>query len=58
MANRFADVTDPKTLLFEAIGLGSTCWEDLSSAGEFQSDEAKKAGEEAWQRLSELMTPV
>lgn len=36
----------------EAVGAGSTCWEDLNGAGIFQSSEAAKVVEDA---LAEIM---
>jgi len=36
--------------VFQALGTASVCWENMSGTGVFQSDQAKKVGEElvAW----------
>ena len=33
-----------KTAVFQALGAASTCWENLSAAGEFQSEAAIRVG--------------
>ncbi len=38
-------------LVFEALGLASVCWENLSGAGEFQSELAAKAGRDLLEAL-------
>lgn len=45
--------TEPETLaevIFQAIGAGSVCWDDMSGTGVFESDRAKALGDEvvAW----------
>ncbi len=38
-------------LVFEALGTASMCWETLAGAGEFQSQEAAKVGQELLRAL-------
>ena len=48
--------TDPlSTLVFEALGAASACWEDLSSAGEFQSDAARAIGDDLVDALRPML---
>ena len=56
--NRFADAEDRKGLIFQAIGAGSMCWEHIERAGIFDSDAAKKIGEDAYARLLEFDEPL
>lgn len=42
--------TEPTTLVevvFQAMGAASSCWDDMSGTGVFQSDRAKAIGDEA-----------
>lgn len=55
MSNRFWETTDPKSVLFQAIGAGSLCWENMGATGTFQSDRAKEIGDEAWERLCQIL---
>lgn len=52
--NRFADVTDVQELIYQTIGAGSMCWEDIYSAGVFDSTEAKEIAEECLERLQQI----
>lgn len=54
MSNRFADAESAEQVVFQAIGAGSMCWENMSGTGVFQSEEAKAIGDEAVARLREL----
>lgn len=55
MSNRFWEETDPKSVLFQAMGIASGSWGNLIGAGEFQSTFARDAGEEAWERICQLL---
>lgn len=52
--NRFADVNDVQELMGQMIGAASTCWENLSSAGVFDSTKAKAILDEAVERLQQI----
>lgn len=52
--DRFADCKTLESLIFQAIGAGSTCWEHLDRAGIFQSTEARQIGVDAFARLIEI----
>lgn len=54
--NRFHDAESVKQLLRQMVGAGSRCWEDLSCAGAFDSDEAVNVADEGYERLQELLT--
>jgi hypothetical protein len=41
------DPDDLESVIYQAVGCGSTCWEDLDSTGVFQSDRAKAVADEA-----------
>lgn len=41
-------------LIFSALGAASTCWETLDNAGVFDSDRAKRIGDEVLARLAEM----
>lgn len=52
--NRFKDCVTAEEVVFQAIGAGSTCWENMSGTGVFQDGEAKAVGDDAMARLREL----
>lgn len=54
MANLFHDAEDIPALIYQLVGAGSTCWENLSGTGVFQDEKAKKFAEDALIRLEEL----
>jgi hypothetical protein len=54
MSNRFADAQTAREVIYQAIGAGSVCWENLSNTGTFQSEKAFQIGKEAIERLNEL----
>ena len=53
--NRFARVRSLESVVFEAIGAGSSCWEHVDRAGEFQSDVALAIGYDAVDRIRQLL---
>lgn len=42
---------DLPAAVFQAIGVGSICWENLSGAGIFDSNKAREVGEELLERI-------
>lgn len=42
---------DIKAAVYQAIGVGSVCWEDLSGAGVFNDQLAREVGEELLERI-------
>jgi len=52
--NRFKGLT-PQEAVFQAIGAGSTCWENMSGTGVFQSDEAKSIGDDLLEYIEEYV---
>lgn len=52
--NMFSDADSVESVIFQAIGLGSMCWESLNGTGTFNDNLAKRAGEDAVERLREL----
>jgi len=42
---------DPQQAVFMALGAASACWEDLRSAGVFESTRAKQIGDELMEYL-------
>lgn len=49
--NRFADCQSIEEVIFQAIGAGSTCWDNLSGAGIFESEKAKEIGDDALEEI-------
>lgn len=49
--NTFDDAKTVEEVIFQAIGAGSTCWENLGGTGTFQDDRARRLGEDAMARL-------
>lgn len=45
---------DLQSAVYQALGAASVCWENLDSAGIFQSDRAVLIGEALIQRIKEL----
>lgn len=54
VVNRFKECATAEEVVFQAIGAGSMCWENVRAAGVFDSDEAKRIGNDAVARLNEL----
>lgn len=54
MANRFEDTTTIQELVYQMVGAGSTCWENLKGAGIFDDAEANAVASEGLQRMLEL----
>lgn len=52
--NRFAKCESVEEVVFQAIGAGSVCWENLGQAGVFLSQDARTIGEEAVERIKEM----
>lgn len=52
--NTFKDAKDPIEVIYQLVGFGSRCWENLSGAGEFRSDEARDGAYDGVVRLREL----
>lgn len=50
----FAECTTVESVLAQAIGFGSTCWEDLSNTGQFMGEKASAAALVATDRIAEL----
>lgn len=46
-----------ETLVFEALGAASACWENLEGAGVFQSDQAKAIGDALVADLQPMLNP-
>jgi len=42
-------------LVFQALGFASTCWEDLSGSGVFQSDDATRCGDALVREIQGMM---
>lgn len=55
--NMFAQCETLDSVVFQAIGAGSVCWENLDQTGIFQSDQAKRVGEHAMERIGQLLNP-
>ncbi|QDH91811.1 hypothetical protein SEA_PHRAPPUCCINO_136 [Mycobacterium phage Phrappuccino] len=55
MANRFAEVTDVETLVYQLVGAGSACWENPGGAGQFDTDAAATIAEDGVERLNQLI---
>lgn len=55
MSNRFKTCESVSEVVFQAIGAGSVCWQSPGKAGEFNSTEAKLVGDEAIEKISELI---
>lgn len=49
-ADFIADITEP---VYQAVGEASACWENLSGAGVFDSDHAKRVAEALVERVAE-----
>jgi hypothetical protein len=58
MPNRFSDADTIESLIYQVVGAGSVCWENVSGAGEFNSTLAKSVGEDALIRLSQLQNEM
>lgn len=54
-ANRFADCEDITQVVFQAVGAGSVCWENMSGTGIFQDDQARNVGDDAVARIHEIL---
>jgi hypothetical protein len=50
----FDALTDPRELVFQALGAASACWENLAGAGVFDSTRAKEVGDALLARLAQL----
>lgn len=55
MTNRFDSCNSIEEVVFQAMGFASTCWENMSGTGVFQSTLAKDAGDEAVAKINEIM---
>jgi len=55
MPNQFAAVTDVRELIFQAVGAGSMCWENVGAAGIFDSDRACTVAEDVVERMVVLL---
>jgi len=54
--NRFADCCGIEELVYQLVGAGSTCWQNLSGAGVFDSTLASQVGADGLARLSEILS--
>lgn len=52
--NRFSDAETVDSVLFQAMGTASMCW-SVPPRGIFDSTEARKVGDEAVERIKELL---
>jgi hypothetical protein len=52
--NRFKDVTDIESLIYQAVGAGSVCWENPGGAGVFDDQKARDVSSEDFERLAQL----
>lgn len=53
--NLFKDCTGIEELVGQLVGAGSTCWENLSAAGEFDDTLAARFAQDGTARLSQLL---
>lgn len=53
--NMFARAEDLTTVIGEAVGAGSVCWESMSGTGVFQDQQARVIVEHAVQRVREMV---
>lgn len=51
----FAKCTTTEELFAQAVGYGSSCWTNLSDAGEFMGERAADAALDAADRLAEML---
>jgi len=56
MANRFADADNVESLIYQLVGAGSACWENLGAVGVFQDDVAREAVRDGLERLRQLIS--
>jgi hypothetical protein len=47
-----------KTLIFEALGEASMCWEFPEKAGVFQSDRAEQIGNRLLDEINSILKPI
>jgi hypothetical protein len=47
-----------KTLIFEALGEASMCWEFPEKAGIFQSDRAEQIGNRLLEEINSVLKPI
>jgi hypothetical protein len=47
-----------RTLIFEALGEASMCWEFPEKAGVFQSDRAEQIGNRLLEEINSVLKPV
>ena len=52
--NRFAECGSIDQVIRQAVGAGSRCWEHLDRAGVFDTEEAIKISNEAFERILDL----
>jgi hypothetical protein len=55
MPNRFEDAKTIQELVYQTVGAGSVCWENLGGAGVFDSEKAREVATDALNRLGELL---
>ena len=55
MKNHFSDCDDIASVVFQAIGGGSVCWESMEGTGIFDDVHAKRLGDDAVARINELL---
>ena len=51
----FAECTTVEELFAQTVGYGSSCWTNLSDAGEFMGEKAAAAALDATDRLAEIL---
>lgn len=52
--NMFSKAATAEEVVFQAIGAGSVCWENMSGTGVFDDTQARAVGEDAMARLKEI----
>lgn len=57
MTNRFADAQTISSVIYQAVGAASVCWE-TPPTGVFESERAKAIGDDALERINQLLATL